>query len=1314
MEVRRKIPVLFFAAGCLAFLGATTIFARNLPNVDAVAAKGHARRTFHFPAGQAQDLVRADKPLQTHEIFGVPTFLWASLAARAGEASPRRRGLTPEAAAREHLQRFAPFYDLDPDEASSAEVGPIHDTGRGAVIVSFRQRVNGVAVFLDEIKMIMDRDLDLLAISGYLAGSPARAARRSPPGFDRGAREAVARAYNDLTSAAVLALDFLPAGKAEGEYELIRLRDEVGAIQEQPLLQPARIRKVFFHLPERLEPAWYVELDAGSPGATESDLYAYVVSAADGSILFRNNLTVRDAFSYRVWALTSTPFLPADGPQGTVGTPHPTGTLDGYQAPFVAPSLVTLQNGPISTNDPWLPAGATQTTGNNADAYVDLASPDGFSAGDFRATTTSASTFDRTYNTALAPQSSANQQMAAITQLFFDVNFFHDWFYDSGFDEAAGNGQTNNFGRGGLGNDSIRAEAQDFSGRNNANMSTPADGARGRMQMYVFDGIGARALNINAPASIAGAYAVGVATFGPLSYNITNSVVLVNDGTAPATDACTTPFVNAGALSGKIAFIDRGGGCSFLVKVKNAQLNGAIGAIIANNVDTGIFDMSGTDATITIPSQLISLSDGNTIRAQLGVGVTANLFRGTAVDRDGTIDNAVVAHEWGHFISNRLIGDANGLSNNQGGGMGEGWGDFHSLLMSVRAEDALIPANANFNGVYAMGAYVNSGGSNGNQGNQGYYFGFRRVPYSTDMTKNPLTFHHIADGVPITGAPVDFGADGSLNSEVHSTGEVWATMLWECYAALLRDTGRLTFDEARDRMREYLVAAYKMTPSQPTFLEARDAVLAAALAGDNADYLLFAQAFAKRGAGIRAVAPSRYSLNQQGVVESFTSGGDLSFVSATLDDNQIYCDRDGVLDAGETGTLTLTLRNTGSTALSATTATVSSSNPSVAIFPSGAISFPSSQPFGTTTATVGVQLGSVSGIQTIPLTITFNDSGFAIPGAVSVPLAQRGNYDDLPGQSATDDVESAVPRWTPSHNGALDGSEPWTRLEVTPSDHRWLGPDSNGAADHYLVSPALNVAATGSFSFTFSHRYSFESDATPTFYDGGIIEISNNGGASWTNIGASASPGYTAVLATGGGNPLGGLSAYAGTSPGYPGFSTVTVNLGTTYQGQTVRVRFRIGTDVSVGAPGWEIDNLVFSNITNLPFNALVPDAHACIDTDADGVPDLNDCSPGNSSLWAAPSEARDLTLDVPGSTVLTWVAPAAPGSTAVLYDLLRDTSPSFGTGICLESGDTNLTGTDASSPVNVLFYLVRSRNGCGASLGTNSQGAPRTAPACP
>ncbi|KAF8934944.1 Fungalysin metallopeptidase-domain-containing protein [Dissophora ornata] len=76
---------------------------------------------------------------------------------------------------------------------------------------------------------------------------------------------------------------------------------------------------------------------------------------------------------------------------------------------------------------------------------------------------------------------------AAITNLFYWNNQVHDVFHHYGFDEAAGNFQENNFGRGGLGSDAVIANAQDGSGYNNANFATPPDGQRGQMRMYVWD-----------------------------------------------------------------------------------------------------------------------------------------------------------------------------------------------------------------------------------------------------------------------------------------------------------------------------------------------------------------------------------------------------------------------------------------------------------------------------------------------------------------------------------------------------------------------------------------------------------------------------------------------------------------------------------------------------------------------------------------------------------------------------------------------------------------------------------------------------------
>jgi large repetitive protein len=540
---------------------------------------------------------------------------------------------------------------------------------------------------------------------------------------------------------------------------------------------------------------------------------------------------------------------------------------------------VTLANGPISTADPWLAANAIQTTGNNVDAYADLSAPDGFSVGDERASTTSQRTFDYRPDMQRQPGANPTQRKASVTQLFYDINFLHDWFYDSGFNEAAGNAQTDNYGRGGVAGDSIHAEAQDYAGRNNANMSTPPDGGHPRMQLYLSDAITFRALTINSPSALAGQYGVGTAVFGAHVFNLTGNIVAA----LPA-DGCAAL---GSSVAGKIAFIDRGT-CNFTVKVQNAQNAGALAVIVGNvagSPDASSIVGMGCSTTpcapleqALIPSFMLPLESAEAVRNSLTAGaVHATLRHDAGIDRDTTDDYSAVAHEWGHYLSHRLIADSAGLVSNQSRGMGEGWSDFVALLAMVRAEDSSVASNATFNGAYPIGAFINGGGANGPIPNGGYYFGIRRAPYSTEMTRNPLTLRHVVNGQPISGAPLSFGADGLNNAEVHNTGEVWATMLWECYAALLGDTlgaqPRLTFAEAQQRMKDYLVASLKITPADPTFLDSRNALLAAAFASDRTDYLRFWQAFAKRGAGTRATIAERYSTSNAGVTEDFTLGG---------------------------------------------------------------------------------------------------------------------------------------------------------------------------------------------------------------------------------------------------------------------------------------------------------------------------------------------------------------------------------------------------------------------------------------------------------
>jgi hypothetical protein len=132
-------------------------------------------------------------------------------------------------------------------------------------------------------------------------------------------------------------------------------------------------------------------------------------------------------------------------------------------------------------------------------------------------------------------------------------------------------------------------------------------------------------LRVNSPASIAGNYLVGTASFGaPVSASgVTGNVVQALDAanaSGPTTfDACTA-ITNAGAVAGNLALVDRGT-CGFVVKEANVQAAGAVAMIVADNVaGSPPAGLGGTDPTLLIPAVRITLADGNTIKGALAGG----------------------------------------------------------------------------------------------------------------------------------------------------------------------------------------------------------------------------------------------------------------------------------------------------------------------------------------------------------------------------------------------------------------------------------------------------------------------------------------------------------------------------------------------------------------------------------------------------------------------------------------------------------------------------------------------------------------------
>ncbi|MBZ5525774.1 MAG: hypothetical protein LAP21_26430 [Acidobacteriia bacterium] len=319
----------------------------------------------------------------------------------------------------------------------------------------------------------------------------------------------------------------------------------------------------------------------------------------------------------------------------------------------------------------------------------------------------------------------------------------------------------------------------------------------------------------------------------------------------------------------------------------------------------------------------------------------------------------------------------------------------------------------------------------------------------------------------------------------------------------------------------------------------------------------------------------------------------IDFVGAMLTDDKRSCDHDGVLDNGETGSLKITLKNQGRD-VEHVAVTVTSSNPAVT-FPRGnSIQFPGMERNGTRTASITVALKGAAPVDSTDFHITISAPELGLPGGLNFVSTHRINYDEQPSASTTESVEGSGSGWTIA-GGATESPNvnSWQRRALSPLDHVWSGPDNNGQIDDLkgslpdeqsLISPSMHVG-TDPFTLSFRHRFSFENGG----WDGGAIEISTDDGASWADIGTAAYNGSTNGSTS---SPLGtNRRAFVNRMVGWPDFANVSLNLGTAFAGQDVRIRFRIGADDSTGAPGWDVDDIAVGGITNKPFSALVPNA---------------------------------------------------------------------------------------------------------------------------
>ena len=226
---------------------------------------------------------------------------------------------------------------------------------------------------------------------------------------------------------------------------------------------------------------------------------------------------------------------------------------------------------------------------------------------------------------------------------------------------------------------------------------------------------------------------------------------------------------------------------------------------------------------------MVSQADGNTFKANLAT-LNATVDVAAQLDRDGDLDNTVIAHEYTHGISNRLTGGPSTTSClDNAEQAGEGWSDFVALVLTAKAgQTGATPRD--------MGTYVSPGG-------------FRDFPYTTDSSINPQTYDTIK---------ADLGA--------HFVGEVWAETVWEMYWGLVGQYGfnanlfAAYWQGGNNLALQLVMDGLKLQPCNPGFVDARDAIL---LADQNltggANQCVIWTAFAKRGLGSNAAQGSSAS-----------------------------------------------------------------------------------------------------------------------------------------------------------------------------------------------------------------------------------------------------------------------------------------------------------------------------------------------------------------------------------------------------------------------------------------------------------------------
>ena len=448
--------------------------------------------------------------------------------------------------------------------------------------------------------------------------------------------------------------------------------------------------------------------------------------------------------------------------------------------------------------------------------------------------------------------------------------------------------------------------------------------------------------------------------------------------------------------------------------------------------------------------------------------------------------------------------------------------------------------------------------------------GIRNQKYSTSMAINTSTY----DTIKSAGSP-------------HDVGEVWAEMLWEVTYALIDEHGfdanLITGNAGNNISLQLVMDGMKLQPCSPGFVDARDAIIDADLADNaGANKCILWTAFAKRGLGVSAVQGSTNSVTDG--TEAFDLPPDCQGVELTADATP------SPVPAGKQLTYALHVENVATHVVSGVVAT----------------------------SEIGDHASFVAGSATCGGTFNAGTETVTFPiGSIGVGVTRNCQFKALIDGSPfsttafSDDFEPDMSAWVATHGA---GGFDWTHTTLNPHSPTHVAAASEPASvsDQYLaLANPVTVAAGDSLAFW--HTRGFENG-----FDGGIVEVSTNSGGSWTNISGAAftANGYNGTISTSWSSPIAGQQAFTGTSPYVKSVASLAA-----YVGQSILVRFRAASDVSVGGSGWFVDDVVIGR-------------------------DVNTTNHMTVSATGFPNQALDMTTQIVAPTGTAPGAPTVTGST--------------------------------------------------------------------